>query len=1015
MPTWTLYTPSADVGTLGMVFNAVAMLSQQTALIWGFTLMATVWFSLKGVAKAPSEGASSAIRDGMGGPVVALILAMLLTTPQARCTVQIESTRNGTVTVVDNVPVLIAIVPVTGSLISSEASSLVRTVFRSTNADYDTMSSSGNGFIDPMKRLLAARSAILRLGSLNSEIQSVVAACLGGDAGTDYAAVNNLVVKAGNYPPAQAGTILPINGVSQTAIGVLLGQASLNTGALVYDLSPTAPQILNCPAAAQVVVNDIDAALASVDFARVVQGGVNGMDEADAGADQSLTQLGSQYTALRRWSTVTGNLAGGQQQANAELINLLFAETLATSLNCLKASDSDRALCESSMVQATEVERSNLQSAAAAAPAVAYIGAFARFMLALVIALGPIIVMLAMFAGLGAGKAVTSLAHIILWPMLAIDVGAEIVNGLMLHQFSGFMAALSQQGFLSPLTVYGLYHELSLQIGVASNIMASLPVIMGTLFGFSEASALKGSESAGAPRGEETARTMAPAATDSSPLVRQSAPVAVTQGVGFHIVKPEGALEAASLRSTVGTVARDAVHSLSEADTRQKTVSEGKSLMADWQNAFQSGKYDRFGLSHEQGEALRKHYEQSLRVNSHADTSVAADTSKNNVNSSKVGGTAGASLGMGGPKGPFSASVGLNGSTQTSATDTKNMTERGSESDSTDRAHALSEALNSDVANRMSQSIGKDKSTTFRKAQTAARKFDELVSRGHSLSDTFSDTLKDGSSLVTAHAAIGTSQLAYQSDTNLDYQRFQADRGFRRDQDKSTHKYLAMAEKDMASDVGATEAVQGNPKARAAVMRTRAAVMQFNDQSAPEQERVEALRFLTDSALAMTHMSVTPTRLGELGRPGEQIEDPKDRTQAGALLPKDKPLPVKGKAPARKPSGGSKGGSPHPAHPSQTSLPGLGPTTLDPSKIDAMADSVRARARDHIEDAEASDLGQRGPGTLIRTGKNVVDNFKDTVRPVEQRSRVRFGKAEPKQAADKDADDGQPMPPLEGP
>ena len=1015
MSTWTVYTTGADLSSLAMVFNGVAMLCQQTAWIWGMATVAATLSSLKGATMLPATGLPAASREGFGSPVVILFLAFLLTGPGLKGSVVVESSRTGAVTQVDNVPLVMLAVPSFGSTLVHDASAFVRTAFGATTANYDAMSASGNGFIDPMRRLLAARSAILRLGALNSEIQSVAAACLGGDSGADYAHVNNIVVRAGNITGTPTPPDVAVLGVPNTGIGLLLGQASTNTEAVVYDLDLSSSSMLSCSAAADKVKGDIEDALQSKDFARVVQVGVSGLDESDPASDEGFNAMAGQYTALRQWSTVVGNLAGGQQQANAELLNLLFAESLMSTLNCLKASDADRAGCEASMVQSVEIERSNLQAAAAAMPAVAFMGAFARQMLALVIALGPLVLLLAMFTGMGAWHAVRMMAQILLWPMLAVDVGAEIVNGLMLRNFSDFLATLSQQGYLSPLTTYGLYKELSLKIGVGSSIMASLPVIMGTIFGFSAVSGMRAAATAGAPRGDETGKDMAPSPTETAPLVRQTAPVSVTQGLGYSIVKPEGALDAARITSTIGTLARDTSHAMSTAETRQRTLTEAQSFTADWQKTFQRGSSTRFSISRDDVESLRKQYESALRTSTSSGVGTSASANKDNSNSSSTGVNGGFGVGMGSGGAPIRANLGVDAHTKTGATDTKSLNESGNTSKTAAESKALSMALNSEVGQRISRSLSSDQSRSFREAQSAAKRYEEMLSKTDTSTDSLTDSLKQGSSLVAAHAGIGASQMAYQMQANVDFQRFHADRGVKRDQDPTTRKYRELAEREMADDVAVTEAVKGSPRARDAVLRSRAAVLQYGDESAPQASRLDALRFLSDSVLAMTHMTVRPGADSELAPRAYDLADPRNRTGAEGLIPHDfdpvKAGVVRGAAP--KPQRAATGGSTATARPASPPLtassthaalpePRLGDTRVvdeamsnEVNPLKDAAAAIQAEAQGRIADAKASGLAQDGPGTFKRAALNVADNAVDLTRDNAYRSVVRFGKEEP--------------------
>ncbi|MCP6313306.1 hypothetical protein NL444_27935, partial [Klebsiella pneumoniae] len=79
------------------------------------------------------------------------------------------------------------------------------------------------------------------------------------------------------------------------------------------------------------------------------------------------------------------------------------------------------------------------------------------------------------------------------------------------------------------------------------------------------------------------------------------------------IVKPEGALDAARITSTIGTLARDTSHALSTAQTRQRTLTEAQSFNADWQRTMSTGESRNFRISRDDAQSLRKVYEDSLR------------------------------------------------------------------------------------------------------------------------------------------------------------------------------------------------------------------------------------------------------------------------------------------------------------------------------------------------------------------------------------------------------------------
>jgi conjugal transfer mating pair stabilization protein TraG len=311
---------------------------------------------------------------------------------------------------------------------------------------------------------------------------------------------------------------IAINGANPTGVGALLYRAAQNTTGLVPELNNSSSTILNCADAAALVASDLTAALQSVDFQRVVQGAVNGLDQPLPNADYSVNQLATEYTSLRNWKSESAAIQVGQQQANAELINFLFDEEVSSGLNCAQAAGSDKTQCEAIMIQATELERNNLQAAANEVPMLEYSGAFGNYILALIIGLGPVIVMFMMLFGVDAGKCIKTSMHIMVWPLLVTNVGAELVNAMLTMQFANFMNSVSQGGVLSPAAIHNAYKELSLQVGVGSHIMASLPVLMSMIFALGEAAGLASVAAEVTPKGNETGKAEAPSPVDSAPF-----------------------------------------------------------------------------------------------------------------------------------------------------------------------------------------------------------------------------------------------------------------------------------------------------------------------------------------------------------------------------------------------------------------------------------------------------------------------------------------------------------------
>ncbi len=319
-PTLTIYSVSADLTMLNAILNGVAMIVNQTGFIWGFALLVSTWNIIRTITKATfasvGNSGGSVMGTGAFDIIMPLIFASLLTTPLMKVSVNLESTINGKLSKVDNVPFVIAVVPAIASELSQELGGLVETAYQSAGTNYPSISASGNGFVNPLKVLLTSRTAVMRLGSVDSQVRSLVSACINTDSGADYSTIIAKVMNAGNTGATIAESI-PVNGIPKTALGALLYQASLNTTGLVTDMNISSQSILTCADAAYSVADNIGNTLNSKEFSRVVQGAVNGSDQPNPNADYSFNKFVEQYTAVRTANTSLSALADGTTQANA--------------------------------------------------------------------------------------------------------------------------------------------------------------------------------------------------------------------------------------------------------------------------------------------------------------------------------------------------------------------------------------------------------------------------------------------------------------------------------------------------------------------------------------------------------------------------------------------------------------------------------------------------------------------------------------------------------------------------
>ena len=1022
IPTLTIYSTSADLTTLYAVLNGVAMICKEDAWIWGFALVVAMWrllaSSTSAVLRSPGGQGAAVLGHGAFNTLMPFILAMTLTNPMLKGTVQLEATVNGAVTEVDNVTLVISAIQAAGSILSMDLNAAYSTAFQTVDADYPAISASANGFLNPLKVLLTSRTAMVRLGGVDSEVKTVLAACLGPDSGVNYASIQNLVQNAGNTGATSAQSI-SINGLNPTALGALLYQASLNTNGMVNDPGLSSTQILSCSDAAYKVADDITDALNSVEFTRVIQGAVNGMDQPLPGADYSFNTVAAQYSAVTRANTLGNVFSGGTGQANAEFMNLLFSEIVETNLNCLKASSDTLVECQATALQAAEVERNNLQQAASEVPMLRYAGSFGNYLLAMIIGLGPAIVMLMMFAGIEAGKCVKTVAHIIVWPLLVVNVGAELVNSMICVDVANYLQSLRQGGWISQASTLSAYKELSLQIGVGSHIMASLPVLMSLIFGLGESSAMTSVATTIAPKGRDTADNLAPAPESTRPMFENSAVGTISQtGNGSGRLAMTGSLNAVSTSNTFGNSVREAARSLTESDTRSRALTAGESNLADIRSAISSGNYQSIGLDRQVGEALARNFNAEQRTGNDMQAGGAVTGVRSNSNQTSAGGGGSASFSNRGLR----FNVGAHGDTATSANDSLQDAQSRTRNENYNDSVAMSRALSKTMSEFQNTSAGQRSSSELSKSLSIQQSYQKTLSEVQSVSDSASQGVRDTSSMVNMSSTIGATELAWQQRSNSEYAAFQLTSGRQFSENSAVQPYIAKAESDAAS--GATDRVVGDRDAQDAVNRHRAAVMMAQDEKAAPADRLAAARYLADEGRALQHMRFEPNVNSgpmnlDIGKPvdgtgvdggglanaaGARMHGP----MVGAIPSQRAPASVPQAHPTAHPAAAhlapAHPGSRVPNAPALAGRPQELPKAADPNfnlapDLQNEVQSRVAGGRHNVEQAVTgaerlaadSGLDANGHGTVIRTAANVADNVVDVGRKDGQSSRTRLG------------------------
>jgi len=847
----------ADSQLLYAIFNGVAMICQQTAFIWSVASLAgmiqIILMSTKATIEATGQGGAVLIRGWMN-IFASFMFALALTSPALKGTVTTENVITGQQTSIDNVPGLISVVPFVASSMADTLGGLIETAFQGSNAQAPYLASRGNGFLNPLKTLLAARSAIDKLPGITSQINSVVSQCLDSASGVDYAAVNALVLNAGNInafgaSPAQSIQVSSLS-AGASSIGALLYQVSQNTTSFVTDMPSgvnSSADALSCSNAATQVATNINAALSSNAFSNAVSGAVSNADTPTQKV-YSLDTLNNVYVGIRQSSSVLNALASGVDQANTEMLNLLFQSVVKDNLDCLKSDGVNKSQCLATMELRKATEQASIDNASSGQLAMQFAGQFGNYMLALIFGLSPVMILFMMFKGVNSGKSMTVAVHMIVWPYLVTNVGGALINGMIYYNAGNFMASLVQGGIINQMSASEIYRNFSMQIGTASALMATLPVLMTTIFALSESAAIVslGGKMSGGDHFDE--KLLAPSAISSSAMARSGELMSSTlQMGGGAINKMTGAFDGVASAQNFGTSAREVSSNTSLAIQDSKQFSSGEKEVKGWQEAFKSGDYSGLGLSSEVGKQVRVSYESNLEAQkSTTQTRGRTDSSQDSTSAS-----AGAEMGVG----LSGLSMGLKGGIKGQHDNSDLQSNQAQRGQSTREADSLS-AATEEVAKHLNRGeIGVDASHSLERSAGLIREFSSNSIHGESSARSSSAALKSGEGFIAEANKIGSQELSFHSANNLRYKQF-LDQSTTDSQFNDANKfkyYRDLSNQDMDQDVIGRAT---NPYARNAIVNHRSMVRMAQDDSLSGADRLAAQSYLAKEGLALSGLSM---------------------------------------------------------------------------------------------------------------------------------------------------------------
>jgi conjugal transfer mating pair stabilization protein TraG len=456
-------------------------------------------------------------------------------------------------------------------------------------------------------------------------------------------------------------------------------------------------------------------------------------------------------------------------------------------------------------------------------------------------------------------------------------------------QFSNFMSSLSQGGFLSPAAIHSAYKELSLQVGVGSHIMASLPVLMSMIFALGEAAGMASVAAEVTPKGTETGKAEAPSVVDSSPLMRTKSQDTLQQFEGgAYAIQAAGSRDAASSSNSFKALSRGASQTVSDTDSREKRESEERSSVHRVADALAHRDYQSLGLNYSQGEALRKELSNNLRETGQDSAQVSTSSDRSNTRSATLGATlgatssAGASTGGGGGSLGAGLNAGMNAGGSSGASDREGLAQTLNRASDLNLAKAVSKTLSGDTAKQVMDSIGGERSKALSNERSFADSYVESTTHRGAHTSAVGQALQETDGFVAANQSIRSGELVQHSQSNAEFRQFQRMEGNRLEGASGAKKHMALAEQDMSSR--STEEIGGDERAHAAVVRHMAATSMARDASLPETARYEALKYLVGESNAMMHGGFEAPKEGAFDSKAKPIAAPKNATGVSPAL-----------------------------------------------------------------------------------------------------------------------------------
>lgn len=379
--------------------------------------------------------------------IFSLVLLFGGITPKER--LQVEDVFTGQVTAVDNVPLIVALPASLVASLSKSLSNVIETTFSTTGGSYLPMGA--EGFVNPLKLLLSFRDPdVVRRAYpfFSANLHEFTRYCAGTDPAFNAAAL------------ATSGDMVAYLASLQVR-GIMTYATAAQPAGVAF----------SCTEGQQRLVAEAGALASDAGTTRLLRSQTAG--------NYSIGQTGAGATMAGftdAYNGVTAGIMGNMQSAQQFMVNSIARTPITQGYNCMnRPTGPESSNCAAMIVERQAMEQGNVDAAAQASIFTKTVMPAMNILLALFFAFSPIVLAVALMSGPHGIRIVAGFLMFGAWTQSWLPIAA-VINYIIQMQtqsaFSNFSAGgITMENFVQ------FYNVLTMKIGLASELMAMVPVI----------------------------------------------------------------------------------------------------------------------------------------------------------------------------------------------------------------------------------------------------------------------------------------------------------------------------------------------------------------------------------------------------------------------------------------------------------------------------------------------------------------------------------------------------------